>query len=544
MGRSFARAASVPALPDFYHAASDRHYAVIERGGKYLLRRWQNGGTNVVEKSVDYVIGSGNHSRTYVHVGQPFQAAAGLRPGAGGLGGHLIELPVSWYAEGGGTWAMSPGYDRPDHLDFRRPITDDCLFCHNGYPRAGGSLAASSGTASRFQTLESVAVPGIDCERCHGPGDDHARTADPRKIVNPRKLPADRRMEVCLQCHLETTSRPLPNAIRRYNRAPFSYNLGEPLGDFVIHFDSVGREDKFEVNHAGYRLRQSKCFVASSGSMTCITCHNPHRPAARENYDQACRGCHAAAHEAGRSGCAGCHMPKRRTEDAVHVVMTEHRIARRPPARDLLAPLDETKLARAAAYSGPVRVYYPAGLRDPLYEAVAQVRDGANPKAGIAALEKLLDRSRPAEAEFYFELAEALRKSGQSGRAVRYYEEALRHKPALPRARAVLGQTLLSAGDGKRALTVLEAGPANAEVLNTLGVACGQAGRLSDSLRTLARAVELNPDYPLAWLNLGVSREQSGDFAGAEAAYREAIRIQPELNAAREHLRLLKKSAR
>jgi len=34
-------------------------------------------------------------------------------------------------------------------------------------------------------------------------------------------------------------------------------------------------------------------------------------------------------------------MPKRRAEDAVHTVMTDHFIQRQKPSRDLLAPLPE-----------------------------------------------------------------------------------------------------------------------------------------------------------------------------------------------------------
>ena len=44
-------------------------------------------------------------------------------------------------------------------------------------------------------------------------------------------------MEVCMACHLETTSFPLPNAIQRYERGPFSYRPGEPLGAFILNFD-------------------------------------------------------------------------------------------------------------------------------------------------------------------------------------------------------------------------------------------------------------------------------------------------------------------
>ena len=45
---------------------------MVERGGSWFQRRWQTGfdgkETNVDEKRVDYVLGSGNHARTYLHL--------------------------------------------------------------------------------------------------------------------------------------------------------------------------------------------------------------------------------------------------------------------------------------------------------------------------------------------------------------------------------------------------------------------------------------------------------------------------------------------
>jgi hypothetical protein len=59
-------------------------------------------------------------------------------------------------------------------------------------------------------------------------------------------------------------------------------------------------------------------------------------------YRAQCRRCHEQAH-AGKpdSDCVACHMPKRRAQDAVHVVMTDHRIQRQPPSGDLLAARQE-----------------------------------------------------------------------------------------------------------------------------------------------------------------------------------------------------------
>ena len=117
MARSFYRLSPQNLVEDFksakafYHEASDSYFAMIERGGKYYQRRWQRGfdgqETNVEEKQIDFVLGSGNHARTYLH----------LDPA-----GKLTQLPLGWYAERGGFWAMSPNYDQPRHMGFQREI--------------------------------------------------------------------------------------------------------------------------------------------------------------------------------------------------------------------------------------------------------------------------------------------------------------------------------------------------------------------------------------------------------------------------------------
>jgi hypothetical protein len=124
-------------------------YTMVEHGGKFYQRRSEKGfdgkETNVVEEQVDYVIGSGNHARSYLHRG---------------LDGRLIELPVSWYVENSGYWAMSPGYDRADQEDFRRAIPGECLLCHNGLPLKGSYPERGDTGLSLFPKE----IPeGIDC---------------------------------------------------------------------------------------------------------------------------------------------------------------------------------------------------------------------------------------------------------------------------------------------------------------------------------------------------------------------------------------------
>src|SRR5262249_16769279 len=145
-------------------------------------------------------------------------------------------------------------------------------------------------------------------QRCHGPGGEHIQRAEDGvstaeqirgAIVNPKRLTPERQMEVCLQCHLETTSFRLPNAIVRYERAPFSYRPGDSLADFMLHFDEKNNPDKFEIAGAAYRIRQSQCFLKSEERLSCTTCHNPHNiprgPEAARHYNQVCRQCHAAS---------------------------------------------------------------------------------------------------------------------------------------------------------------------------------------------------------------------------------------------------------
>src|SRR5260370_10165770 len=114
---------------------------------------------------------------------------------------------------------MNPGYDRPNHDGFRRAITYDCMFCHNAYPE----IPAGNNQPFAEPVYTGSLPEGIDCQRCHGPGRKHAQDGRRNSIVNPSRLSAERQMEICMVCHLETTSFPLPTATQRYARGPFSF---------------------------------------------------------------------------------------------------------------------------------------------------------------------------------------------------------------------------------------------------------------------------------------------------------------------------------
>ncbi len=557
MGRSFypPSAANTPESPSgaFYHKPSDSYFTMFWREGKYFQRRHQTGPDgrerNVMEKRIDFILGSGNHARTYLH-----RSARNT----------LVELPLGWYAEKGGYLAMNPGYDRPDHEGFRRKITYDCMFCHNGYPK----IPAGHDRPFAEPVYVDPLPVGIDCQRCHGPGRRHAQLAGTggvkideirKAIVNPSRLSAERREEVCIQCHLESTSFPLPNSIQRYGRGPFAYRPGEPLSADWLFFDHApnqGRDDKFEIVNAVYRMRRSKCFLESEGGLRCASCHNPHdapRGAeATRHYDAACRRCHSAefdravasAKHTRESGCADCHMPKRRTEDVVHSVATDHFIQRKPPAGDLLAERAERHETAVTAYRGEVVLYYPEKLPatpdNELYLALAQVIDKSNLSGGIGRLAAAIERHRPARPEFYLGLAEAWRYSGQPTKALPLYREAVRRNPRSAFGLLKLGSALREAGQYAEALAVLKraaaAAPNDASAWHQLGQTYRVQGKTIEAAAAFQKAITLDPDMPEPHNNLGVVWLAAGSNARAEQAFREAIRMQPDYADAHNNL--------
>lgn len=106
----------------FYHELSDNHYEMNVVDGSFELTRYKirpdGSKAHSFKQNADYVVGSGNHVRTYLYRNEV---------------GEMFQLPIVWYSQKK-KWGMAPGYDRADHPDFSRPITRHCMFCHNAYP--------------------------------------------------------------------------------------------------------------------------------------------------------------------------------------------------------------------------------------------------------------------------------------------------------------------------------------------------------------------------------------------------------------------------
>jgi hypothetical protein len=248
----------------------------------------------------DLVIGAGTKGQTYLYW----------------LGDQLFQLPVSYWSEVG--WVNSPGY-RDGTADFDRPIVPRCLECHATY------FESRFPPASRYAT--SGFVLGITCEKCHGPGREHAqreasehaaskhevsKTSDSSNlaILNPDKFSRERKMDLCAWCHAG-----LGTALA----VPFTYQPGEPL-DQYLQLPPADPDADFDVHGSQVELlEKSRCF--QSAEMTCLTCHDVHaaRPALA-SFSQRCLSCHKPEtamfpkrnHQAA-SDCVGCHMPLQET---------------------------------------------------------------------------------------------------------------------------------------------------------------------------------------------------------------------------------------
>ncbi len=547
MARSFYRPAAAPAIedfaaPPFRHEPSGQVFQMIRRGDRLVFRRWLAGSSpadRLFEAEVEWILGSGNHARTYLY----------RTPD-----GALFQLPLAWYTQEG-RWGMAPGFDRPDHSGVLRRVTRECLFCHNAYPE----VPAGRDSEGAAHTFPADLPAGVGCQRCHGPGAEHVRRAlggvEPgpeirAAIVNPARLAPALRDDVCFQCHLQPAVA-LAGA-RRLGRGDYSFRPGEPLPGYQAHVDvseeGTAAGDRFEINHHAYRLRQSLCFTASAGQLSCLTCHAPHRtvpPAERAaHFRAACLGCHQeerirASHPVAAAApgadCVACHMPQRRPRDVVHVVMTDHLIRRRPGGAELLAPLAESEpVLTGVELLEPARV--PAGERE-VYRTLPVARTGVS-LAALLHLEKLAaGRADPdlrlelALAELrhrrYAEAERLLTVPGAPGAAAGSLSVALsgRSLEALATAREGLGRL----AEAETALRAALAQPEvdHPEVATRLGQMLARQGRHGEAIELLARAVEQRPNLVAAWFRLGESQAALGRKEEAAASFRRALAVDP-----------------
>ncbi len=213
--------------------------------------------------------------------------------------GQFVEGRLSWYRSLGGfdltTGASEKTPVNPVEALGRTLDKHDrarCFGCHT--TRFNGDDPAPS-----------RAEMGVRCERCHGPGQEHARAAGAAgKIFHPGKLDAFRQAGLCGACH------------------------GRPPADNDFAAIRAVEQNPLTVRFASQRLVLSRCFNEAADGLRCTQCHDPHasgREPAR-HYDAACGACHKAGSEkvckVSRNNCASCHMPRQRV--MLHSEFADH----------------------------------------------------------------------------------------------------------------------------------------------------------------------------------------------------------------------------
>lgn len=267
-------------------------YEVSEKDGDYyqsvLLDR--DGKTWNHQQHVDIVTGSGKNGQSYLFWQKD----------------RLYQLPISWLKGVG--WVNSPGYT--DGLaNFARPVRDDCMACHStkmDFARRKLNLAD-----------RHTMILGVTCERCHGPGQKHVEfhRANPdaasKHIVHPGLLPRERMNDVCSQCHSGSSKLLQP---------AYSFRPGEDLSKYRKFTTNGEKAGGVHTANQFPRLRKSKCYQ-SSDTMSCATCHNPHRNERDrpDIFSNRCQKCHqpeacgqfSTLGQKIATNCIDCHMPKK-----------------------------------------------------------------------------------------------------------------------------------------------------------------------------------------------------------------------------------------
>jgi tetratricopeptide (TPR) repeat protein len=237
-------------------------------------------------------------------------------------------------------------------------------------------------------------------------------------------------------------------------------------------------------------------------------------------------------------------MPQRRTDDVVHAVMTDHRIARGPFGPELLAARAESdpvvvgvRFLRTSGAPGEP----PAGAEWELYRAVSALRVGARASA-VPYLERLLaDGSAVAPAlearpEPWLRLAEGQLAQRRYDAAEASLRRVLPLAPEIPLLRNALSIAAAGQGRGEEALEhlreALALDPGHLEARYNLGRMLLARGEAREAATHLERAVELRPNLPSGWLRLGEAREKLGERATAIAHYRRALAVEPAFTAA------------
>ncbi len=233
----------------------------------------------------------------------------------------LYESHLSFYT-GPQALDITPGHEHstPANLDEalgRKMEPSEIKRCFGCHTTASTTTDLTKTDLTKNDQFEPEhAAWGVTCEACHGPGADHAAAmktgAEKGKelIFNPARLDPVASVDFCGACH------------RTWQ---------DVVGNGLIGAGMLN------VRFAPYRLENSRCWKQQDARITCIACHDPHKPLVREaeSYDARCLQCHVQrgtrptksqpgkACPVATSKCVTCHMPKYQPP-TLHSSFTDH----------------------------------------------------------------------------------------------------------------------------------------------------------------------------------------------------------------------------
>ena len=503
MGRSLAPADVTKQLVSQFGPVTVQNgkvtYEVSRRGNEVYQAEYQidESGKLVFKRSyrLEYAIGSGVNGISYA-----------IR-----RGNYLFQAPLSYYSRTG-TWQLSPGYEH-DNVGFSRSIAAQCLTCHSGMPQA---VANRDGLYSDPPFAEMA----IGCENCHGPGGQHIEHPSKGSIVNPARLTARLAGDICMNCHQAGDTRVLEPG-KTYSDFKPGTPLSDTLAIFKIPLDpAVGAQsDLLEHN---FSMTLSKCYRASGGRLSCLTCHDPHAMPARQTaaryYETKCLGCHSVAgcklpiSERAKEtrSCIGCHMPKADLGFISHSALTNHRIVRRADA-----PLP------SVAYKQ---------VTPDLPDLIYLNRSGSTAVPPIMLLQaygELMSRA-PQYREPYLKLLDVLASSSVNDPLL---EAALGRRALADPAAQEISSAI---NHLSRALKLGFTGPGAFE---DLANALSKQQRTADAIDVLKQGIELSPYAPRLHKLLTVQYINTGQYDLAKAEMQHYLELFPEDEFMRDLLR-------
>jgi Cytochrome c554 and c-prime len=277
---------------------ANQKVVVEKRTGGVFQVAYVNGKEARAEK-FDMVFGSGEKAYTYAYW----------------KGKKLYELPLSYFSAIR-NWAISPGFTKQTFY-YDRPIGSRCLECHASY--VDKKVTQTSGITTDEEMERGALLYGIDCERCHGPGRQHAvfHLENPEEktakfITIYKILSRKQKMDACAVCHSGNTL--------VAQRSVFGFQPGDNLEAYYSQdFTGFGGGNIDVHGNQSAMLQGSNCYRKSE-TMTCQSCHNTHEniKGNLKIYSQRCITCHqntkhsevTLAKGSLSANCIDCHMPK------------------------------------------------------------------------------------------------------------------------------------------------------------------------------------------------------------------------------------------